>query len=84
MYYSSTLFSETTVRIDTNGVETATSLSDSLETMRAETAGWLPGLPVVATWKNSSQGLFYLAIGGWRPPREESSQSDSVTPSDEP
>ena len=83
VYSSSTLFDETTVRLDTNGVETATSLSESLEMTRTETAGWLPGLPVVATWTNPSQDLFYLAIGGWYPPHKESNQSDSATTFDE-
>ncbi len=71
VYSAATLFDQTTVRIDTNGVETATSVSESLETTRSETAGWLPGLPVVATWTNPSLGLFYLAVGGWHPPKNQ-------------
>lgn len=69
VYSATTLFDQTTVRIDTNGVETATSVLESLETTRSETAGWLPGLPVVATWTNPSLGLYYLAVGGWHPPK---------------
>ena len=71
VYSATTLFDQTTVRVDTNGVETATSVSESLETTRAETAGWLPGLPVVATWTNPSLGLYCLAVGGWHPPNNE-------------
>ena len=82
VYSSATLFDQTAVRIDANGAETATSLSESLETTRSETAGWLPGLPVVATWTNPSQGLFFLALGGWHPPRGET--SDEQTPQKSP
>ena len=71
VYSATTLFDQTTVRIDANGVETATSLSESLEMTRSETAGWLPGLPVVATWTNPSLGLYYLALGGWHPPKNQ-------------
>lgn len=71
VYSATTLFDQTTIRIYTNGVETATSLSESLEMTRSETAGWLPGLPVVATWTNPSLGLYYLALGGWHPPKNQ-------------
>ncbi len=71
VYSATTLFDQATIRIYTNGVETATSLSESLEMTRSETAGWLPGLPVVATWTNPSLGLYYLALGGWHPPKNQ-------------
>lgn len=69
VYSASSSFDRTTIHIDTNGVETASSLSESLETTRSETAGWLPGLPVIATWTNPSLGLYFLALGGFRPPK---------------
>ncbi len=80
VYSATTLFDQMTVRVDTNGVETATSVSESLETTRSETAGWLPGLSVVATWTNPSQELFFLAVGGWYPPRKETPQNKRTPP----
>lgn len=84
VYSTAAFFDQTTVRIDTNCVESATSVSESLETTRSETAGWLPGLPVVATWTNPSLGLYYLAVGGWYPSRENTNHTNSDTPFYEP
>ena len=80
VYSISTFAEKDTVFVDANGVETATSVSESLESTKAETEGWLPGLPVIATWTNPSQGLFYLAIGGWCPPCNERSRNSQTSP----